>query len=83
MAGVIAWIDGVADGCRGGRDADDEGCEWMRNATLSSATVRTMSRLKRIASIRKPAPRTDKLHHSDTAATKIIRVYVGSCRRAR
>ena len=52
----------------------------MRNATLSNATVNTTSRLKRITSIRKPAPRTDKLHHSDVVATKIIRSIGGSCR---
>jgi hypothetical protein len=35
----------------------------MRNATLASATVNTMSNMKRSASTRTPAPRTDKLHH--------------------
>lgn len=42
---------------------DDDECELMRKATLANATVNTMSSAKRSASIRTPAPRTDKLHH--------------------
>ena len=53
--------------------ADDDGCEWIRNATDNNATVSTMSRLKRISSMRGPALCTDKLHHSEHGATKIIR----------
>ena len=44
-------------------EVDDDECELMRNATLASAMVNTMSNAKRSASIRTPAPRTDKLHH--------------------
>ena len=44
-----------------------DGRESIRNATLASAIVNTISNEKRSASIRTPAPRTDKLHH--TAAT--------------
>ena len=36
----------------------------MRKATLARATVSTISNEKRSASIRMPAPRTDKLHHN-------------------
>jgi hypothetical protein len=61
----------------------DASWEWMRKATLSNATVNTMSRAKRMTSIRKPAARTDKLHHGDRAATKIIRLNGRSCRAGR
>jgi hypothetical protein len=52
----------------------------MRKATDSNATVSTMSRLKRITSIRGPALCTDKLHHSHQAPTKIIRAGAAPCR---
>lgn len=73
-------VDGIAVGLEGGRDCVALSWEWMRNATLSKATVNTTSKPKRIASIRKPAPCTDKLHHSDVAETKIIRLRRRSCR---
>lgn len=44
----------------------------MRNATLSNATVSTMSRLNRITSTRAPADCTTKLHHIHPTPTKII-----------
>ena len=52
----------TAGPCGACADRADE-CESMRKATLARATVNTISSEKRSASIRTPAPRTDKLHH--------------------
>jgi hypothetical protein len=74
----VGCDDGVGLGALA--ECDDE-CELIRNATDSRATVNTMSRLKRSAWIRVPAPATIKLHHTGHDSAKIIRQRPLTCRR--